>query len=150
MPQPSGGRVQKGSDMTEPKTCDQCGTPFEPRNGSGGKPQRFCSTECRLAFHAPANIPNVAQREEEKHWVPMVMQPQDIEAAPAASNFNWSSDDSIVLREQPAIAVYRNSIEGLTIRQERAWNEDEDTIVVIAPQGIAAFMAALSKVCGTP
>jgi len=31
--------------------CDQCGNPFEPRSKSGGKPQRYCSPECRAAFH---------------------------------------------------------------------------------------------------
>jgi hypothetical protein len=33
-------------------TCDQCGGLFTPRTGSGGKPQRFCRSECRTAFHA--------------------------------------------------------------------------------------------------
>jgi hypothetical protein len=27
--------------------CDQCGTLFHPRRGSGGSKQRFCSDECR-------------------------------------------------------------------------------------------------------
>jgi hypothetical protein len=33
------------------KRCEQCDQPFEPRARSGGSPQRFCSTDCRLAFH---------------------------------------------------------------------------------------------------
>jgi hypothetical protein len=35
-----------------PPTCEQCGQAFEPRKGSGGKPQRFCRPDCRQAFHA--------------------------------------------------------------------------------------------------
>lgn len=31
--------------------CERCSKPFEPRSGSGGKPQRFCSPECRTASH---------------------------------------------------------------------------------------------------
>ena len=32
--------------------CEHCGTRFKPRNRSGGKPQRFCSPQCRADFHA--------------------------------------------------------------------------------------------------
>src|SRR5688572_9198694 len=28
-------------------TCAHCGTEFEPRRGSGGRPQKYCSPECR-------------------------------------------------------------------------------------------------------
>jgi hypothetical protein len=35
----------------EPRSCEQCGNPFEPRSGSGGSVQRFCRTDCRLSFH---------------------------------------------------------------------------------------------------
>lgn len=38
--------------IAPPPTCEQCGEPFARRTGSGGKPQRFCSTDCRMAFHA--------------------------------------------------------------------------------------------------
>lgn len=37
---------------TTSRICEQCSAPFAPRSGSGGKPQRFCSTECRMAYHA--------------------------------------------------------------------------------------------------
>jgi hypothetical protein len=35
----------------EEKTCEQCRQPFTPRASSGGKAQRFCSSDCRTAFH---------------------------------------------------------------------------------------------------
>ena len=33
------------------RSCEQCGTPFEPRSRSGASVQRFCCTACRLGFH---------------------------------------------------------------------------------------------------
>jgi hypothetical protein len=38
-------------DPGPPRSCEQCGNPFEPRSGSGGSVQRFCRTDCRLSFH---------------------------------------------------------------------------------------------------
>jgi hypothetical protein len=35
---------------------EHCRSPFEPRKGSGGKPQIYCSAECRKASRA--NVPN--------------------------------------------------------------------------------------------
>jgi hypothetical protein len=46
--------------VSEKRACKQCGREFSPRAGSGGKPQRFCSPQCRAAFHADPK-PNVAQ-----------------------------------------------------------------------------------------
>jgi hypothetical protein len=47
---------------TQPSTCPNCGTAFEPRTRSGGKAQRFCSPACRKAFHrANVNVPNVCK-----------------------------------------------------------------------------------------
>jgi hypothetical protein len=33
------------------RSCQECGTSFEPRFRSGGSAQRFCCTACRLGFH---------------------------------------------------------------------------------------------------
>ena len=35
--------------------CLWCDTPFERRT-TGGSPQRYCSTDCRLAFHLAARL----------------------------------------------------------------------------------------------
>jgi hypothetical protein len=35
----------------ELRSCKKCERSFEPRSGSGGSVQRFCSTRCRLSFH---------------------------------------------------------------------------------------------------
>ena len=33
------------------RSCERCGTPFEPRSRLGASVQRFCCTACRLGFH---------------------------------------------------------------------------------------------------
>jgi hypothetical protein len=38
--------------MTTSNTCLWCGQVFTLRRGSGGSPQRFCSSACRTAFHS--------------------------------------------------------------------------------------------------
>lgn len=53
------GEMCSTSSVAEP-SCDQCGNEFKPRHGSGGKPQRFCSTKCRLAFHSEGQRPQHA------------------------------------------------------------------------------------------
>jgi hypothetical protein len=70
--------------------------------------------------------------------------------APEASDFDWSNDDSIVLHEQPPIAVYINQSSGLTIRQERSWNQDDDIIIAIAPENVGTFIDKLTDIIGIP
>jgi hypothetical protein len=72
------------------------------------------------------------------------------EAPSASGEFNWLDDDSIVLRDQRATAIYRNHWGGLVIRQECAWNEEDDPFVVINPENIEAFLDRLTEVCGIP
>ena len=40
--------------MTE-RACAWCGVPFTPRT-NGGKPQRFCSEQCRVEFHRGCRV----------------------------------------------------------------------------------------------
>ena len=42
--------------------CNWCGTEFEPRS-NGGKPQRFCSKDCRQGFFAACRDWAVAEVE---------------------------------------------------------------------------------------
>ena len=47
-----------------PKCCEQCGNSFKSKKHGGGSPQRFCSRECRMAWHSaqrkPACTPETA------------------------------------------------------------------------------------------
>ncbi|MEH2534428.1 hypothetical protein V1277_006276 [Bradyrhizobium sp. AZCC 1588] len=60
-------------------------------------------------------------------------------------DFDWSTDDSVILHEQKATAVYHNKFGGLVIRQEKAWDEESDPYVVISADNAVTFMEALAK-----
>lgn len=83
------------------------------------------------------------------------MPPPSPKNAPAASpeafkDFDWSTDDSVVLHHQPAVAAYFNQAGGLTIRQERSWDQDEDIVIAIAPENVGEFIDKLTDVIGIP
>jgi hypothetical protein len=65
------------------------------------------------------------------------------------SVFDWgAANEDVVLRHQLAIAIYRNALDGLVIRQERDWNDDDDTYIVISPENVDAFIDKLTDVAG--
>jgi hypothetical protein len=144
------GRSAASPDLIDKPLCENCQKPFEPRSGSGGKPQRFCSADCRATFHNDAQhsqrsptciAPNpsaVAERPEQKD-------------APTASvkdseDFDWCNDDSIIFREQPETAIYFNPHGSLVIRQ-RNWPE-EDVYVYITAELIDVFIDKLTDIMG--
>ena len=63
-------------------------------------------------------------------------------------DFDWSRDDSIVLNEQPATAVYENTAGDIVIRQARAWDREDDTICVIAKQNLQVVIDKLCDLAG--
>jgi hypothetical protein len=60
-------------------------------------------------------------------------------------DFDWATDDSVILQEQRATAVYQNRFGGLVIRQEKTWDEESDPYVVISAENAVTFMEALAK-----
>jgi hypothetical protein len=60
-------------------------------------------------------------------------------------DFDWRDDPSIVLKSQPATAIYYNPHGCIVIRQERSWAQDEDPYVYISPENAVTFMEALAK-----
>jgi hypothetical protein len=54
--------------------CAHCGEQFTPREGSGGKPQKYCSPKCRAAAHRnsaqPANVAKVPNVQPNATWTP--------------------------------------------------------------------------------
>jgi hypothetical protein len=46
-------------------------------------------------------------------------------------DFDWSNDDSVVLRDQPAVAIYSNKFQQVVIRCERTWDQEEDVVVLV-------------------
>ena len=63
------------------------------------------------------------------------------------SDFDWNIDDSVILREQPATAVYFNKNDDLVIRQKR-W--PEDAFIYISAESLDTFLDKLSDACGIP
>jgi len=129
--------------------CERCAVTFTPR--LGGKPQRFCSPDCRRAFHDKPQRDNVHVASRGLPAVVDAPEPKQSADAPEAyKDFDWSSDDSVVLHHQPAVAAYINQAGGLTIRQERSWDQDEDIIIAIAPENVGEFIDKLTDVIGIP
>jgi hypothetical protein len=63
-------------------------------------------------------------------------------------DFDWSSDDSIALCDQPSVAVYANRYGQIVLRRERAWNEEEDPCIPIAQENVLAIIGAILRAAG--
>ncbi|BAB48048.1 hypothetical protein [Mesorhizobium japonicum] len=50
---------------------------------------------------------------------------------------DWDDGEEIVVNNQSAIAVYTNQKLGIVIRQERTWDEEEDTLIILSTPGAA-------------
>ena len=54
--------AQASENSSEQRICLRCCRPFTPRQGNGGKPQRYCSTACRkgnaVSNTSPNDVPN--------------------------------------------------------------------------------------------
>jgi hypothetical protein len=55
-------------------------------------------------------------------------------------DFDWQDP---TVKDQPATAVYTSVDGAIVIRQERAWNEDGDTIIVIQPEHARTIAKAI-------
>ena len=145
---PAKFQAQAGAPpIAREQVCKSCGTSFVRRAHGGGKPQRFCSTACRTAFHA-----NVAQRS------PTCANVNDVGAsqppsetkrtseAPEADgvDFDWSSDDAVVVPAQRAGAVYWNPRGEIVIRQQGELYDD-DAFVFFAPGHAVIIAKAILK-----
>ena len=78
----------------------------------------------------------------------LVVVPPEQKAEPEAKDFDWNSDDLIILHEQPETAAYFNKDNSLVIRQRR-W-PDEDAFIYITEPHIDAFLDKITDVCGIP
>ncbi|WP_442580571.1 hypothetical protein ACSBOB_00770 [Mesorhizobium sp. ASY16-5R] len=69
------------------------------------------------------------------------------ETAPdTADRFDWNSDDSVLIGEQLATAVYRNRAGGIVIRQEaRSFDEDDNFIVLRDAEAVRLVIKALRR-----
>jgi hypothetical protein len=120
-------RVDPASLFDDSKPlCDQCGKSFDPRSGSGGKPLRFCSSECRTAFHndpqrSPTCIAQNLPADQPK--------PND---APAATSEDDSADRCWAVPFQAHIECSLTNDDEIEIEQISPVHEDENIRIDVA------------------
>ena len=131
--------------------CERCNKPFTPRSRSGGKPQRFCSSECRTASHAGSQRSGSQRQDDEQNVgkTPTLEIVGKTESHDDPDEFDWSGEN-VVIQEQPATAVYFNLEGALVIRQRASDYHCDDPFVYIGPDHIEAFLDKLCDVCGIP
>ncbi|TIX18502.1 MAG: hypothetical protein E5V41_05885 [Mesorhizobium sp.] len=59
---------------------------------------------------------------------------------------DWVNGQEVIIERQIAIAVYTNPADGIVIRQEREWDEEDDTIIVLStPEAAKRLIAAIQR-----
>lgn len=132
------------------KLCEGCGQPFAPRAHTGGKPQRYCSPDCRQSFHGKA------QRSQHSPTCsalvpagPIIDHPKpENEPAATPEDFDWNDAGDLILRQQGAIACYFNPAGEFVIRQ-RGWPA-EDQFIFVSPDAAGDFIDRLTDAFGVP
>ncbi|KQZ19335.1 hypothetical protein ASD50_07565 [Mesorhizobium sp. Root552] len=62
---------------------------------------------------------------------------------------DWIRGQEVIIQEQRAVAVYRNGKNGIVIREERAWDEEEDKVIVLStPEAANALIDAIKRELG--
>jgi hypothetical protein len=130
-------------------TCQRCGKSFEPIQ-RGGKPQRYCSVECRKG-RAPNDQTNAERTtkgtptnaEVVHNGVHPDVHP---DAGDEASAF--PDHENVVLQAQDLTSIYFNNDNSLVIRQHR-W-PDEDHWIIVTRDNIETFLDELTDRCGVP
>lgn len=62
---------------------------------------------------------------------------------------DWIHGQEVIIQEQRAVAVYRNGKNGIVIREERAWDEEEDKVIVLStPEAAHALIDAIKRELG--
>ena len=87
-------------------------------------------------MNAPVQLPLIVDEDE-----------QPAEPAPANSGreFDWLTEDCIVVEEQPPIAVYRNKRNHLVIRSRRDCDDEDGFVLVGTPEALKLLIAALER-----
>ena len=145
------------------KACEQCGRSFEPRSRSGGSPQRYCSPDCRTdgqrhqrhqrdQHNASVTSVTPALSQHDASATP-ALPPASPAAEPTAKqdfdSFDWINNESVILHEQPATAIYFNPKDELVIRQRSGdFYDDNDKFVCINAENIGTFLEKLADACG--
>jgi hypothetical protein len=128
------------TDWPAAQTCEACGATFMPRSQSGGKPQRYCSPECRKSPKATGNP-------IEQDATPTVA-PEPPKKDGEVVDFDWSDPRLTTIEEQPQTAIYINASGSLVIRQWRY--PEDDAIAIITRSALDDFLEKVTDVGGIP
>ena len=134
--------------LFEESKCEQCQSPFAPRSHSGGKPQRFCSPECRTSFHAGQRSQHTPTCSEHPTLAAVRQPPKRTPTTrDRKDDWEWWHDPEnqvdIVQRRIDGIAIYENNDDNIVIRSARR-DEDEDTVIIVSR---GCLMAVIDKLC---
>lgn len=81
--------------------------------------------------------------------VKLTPSPSIKDAAKPQAEFTWAAnEDCIVVKHQPAIAIYVSTNDGVCIRQEDFWGDGSDQVVYFTPnhaEKIAKAILAIAK-----
>ena len=120
------------------KDCDQCGKPFGTKMHGGGSPQRFCSYDCRMAWHATQRKPECTL--VPKNSVSRSSPSPGNAPANAFRDFGRSAQRSRTLSERLKTTMFRNG-HGLVIRQ--SYNQQDDRWIMVSNASIDTFIETL-------
>ena len=107
--------------------CRHCVELFEPRQRSGGKPQQFCSSACRFAFHQRGQRDELGPTCNSPSAEPSTATHFDPQNEPAEQHC-WSIEPQA---EVCVLAVNDGSIE---IEQKSPMGKDDDQRIFVAAQ----------------
>jgi hypothetical protein len=160
-------RIAIGITTSVVPICERCQQPFEPRSKkSGGRPQRFCSATCRKANNnskrsqrltdvgerLTLNSNNNSQQLNNSPTFPSetLQQPTNVSPTPQPApkkepDFDWKDTESILIPEQPQIAVYANPFDQVVIRSRGDGYWEEDQWVFISRPNLPALISRLQE-----
>jgi hypothetical protein len=61
------------------------------------------------------------------------------------NGFDWTDNKAVAVNQQDAIAVYANENGEVVIRRQKDWNEDDDSIIVVAPAYVRQLVEAIER-----
>lgn len=60
-------------------------------------------------------------------------------------NFDWNDQAGVAVGQQDAIAVYANDNGDLVLRRQKDWNEEEDSVIAVAPAYVRQLIEAMER-----
>jgi hypothetical protein len=77
--------------------------------------------------------------------LPVILEDVLNKAAADVDDFDWITDDSVIIPRQPAIAVYFNKCDEIVIRQGADY-PDEDRFVYVRRENLAPLIHRLQEI----